>query len=216
MNHLGLTQKAYKLIKERLLSGEIKPGERIREDLLAEEISMSRTPVRESINQLTAEGFVYQIPRKGIFAIKFTYEELIDIIEIRVILESYAARKCCQNINNRQIIEFGEIFDKLKKALLNGDLVNASVYDGVFHRKLGEYSGNKRITKYVNEIEDLAVFARRMEVYSINHEYNELKSIEQHENILTAIMNRDEEMAAKAVEKNTKELLKRMRFEEAY
>ena len=200
MNHLGLTQTAYKFIKSKLLSGEIKPGERIREDILAEEISMSRTPVRESINKLAAEGFVVQIPRKGIFATRLTFEELFEIIEIRVILESYAARKCCKNITDSQLKEFEEVFNKMKEAFSNGDSVKSGVLDGIFHRKLGEYSGNKRIEKYVNEIEDLAVYARRMEAYSIKYkEYNEDKSIEQHKAILDAIKSRDAEAAAIAV-----------------
>ena len=212
MKHLGLTQKAYQLIKDKLLKGDIKPGERIREDLLAEEISMSRTPVRESINQLTAEGFVYQVPRKGIFATSFTLEEMLDIVEIRVIIESYAARKCCKNIKDSQITELEDICEKYKNALLREDFSEAGVYDGLLHRKLGEFSGNKKIMKFVNEIEDLAVFARRMEVYNFNHDYSKEESINQHTNIVLAIKDRDEEAAAKAVEKNTKELLKRMRY----
>lgn len=212
MRHLGLKEKAYELIKERLISGDIKPGERIREDLLAEEISMSRTPVREAINQLTAEGFVYQIPRKGIFATKFTEEELIDIIEIRVMLESYAARKCCQNITDGQIKELEDIFNKLKNALLNSDLVNAGVYDGMFHKKIGEYSRNNKLATYVNEIEDIATYARRTETYISGVRYAESNSIKQHEAIFDAIKNRDEEAAAKAIEINTRELLKRMRY----
>lgn len=208
----GLKEKAYELIKDRLLNGSIKPGERIREDILAEENSMSRTPVREAINQLIAEGFVYQIPRKGLFATKFSKEELIDIVEIRVILESYAARKCCQNIKDEEIEELENIFNQLKETLLKNDITNAGVYDGMFHRKIGEYSGNNKLASYVNDIEDLAVFARRTETYNSRPRYDETDSIEQHRNILNAIKNRDEEAAAKAIEINTRELLKRMKY----
>lgn len=211
MKHLGLTQTAYEFIKDKLLSGEIKPGERMREDLIAEDISMSRTPVRESINQLASEGFVNQIPRKGIFATKFTLEEMIDIIEIRVILESFAAKKCCKNIKEFQIIEFESILARYVEAL-NNAYEEASVWDGVFHRKIGEYCGNPRIAKYVNEIEDLVVFARRMDVYNFKENYGAEKSIEQHTNILEAIKKRDEDAAAKAVEINTKGLLNRMKY----
>lgn len=212
MKHLGLKEKAYYLIKERLLNGVIKPGERIREDLLAEEISVSRTPVREAINQLIAEGFVYQIPRKGLFATKFTKEELIDIVEIRVMLESYAVKKCCQNITDKEIRELETIFNNLKDALLKDDFVNAGVYDGMFHRKIGEFSRNNKLSSYVNDIEDLVVFARRTEAYNSQPKYKGEDSIKQHENILMAIKNRDEEAAAKAIEKNTRELLKRMKY----
>ena len=139
-------------------------------------------------------------------------EELTDIIEIRVIIESFAARKCCQNIRDFQLIELEEIFNKLSTALRERDSINYGIYDGILHRKLGEFSGNKRIEKYVNEIEDLAVFARRMDVYNIRHDYSEEMSIEQHKDIVIAIKNRDEESAVKAVEKNTKEMLKRMKY----
>lgn len=215
MNHLGLTDKAYNIIKDRLLKGEIKPGSRIREDILAAEISMSRTPVRESINKLAAEGFVYQIPRKGIFATEPSIEELLDIIEIRVIIETYAAKKCCINIKDEQIKEFEDVFENYKEALHKEEWDKIGLYDGKFHRKLGEYSGNKRIQKYVDEIEDWAVYARRMNEYNFYHEYSEEESVKQHEDILKAIKERDEEAAANAVEINTKELLKRMRFNDS-
>lgn len=212
MKHLGLKDTAYQLIKDRLLSGKIKPGERLREDLLAEEISMSRTPVREAINQLSAEGYVYQIPRKGIFATEITREELIDIVEIRVLLETYAIKICCRKITEEQLKELEDIFNKLKNALMNQDQTKYGIYDGLFHKKIAEYTGNKKLYNFINDIEDSVVFSRRMNVYNIRHKYTEEDSIKQHEDILTAIKNRDEEAASKAMEKNTKELFNRMVF----
>ena len=210
MKHLGLKDTAYKLIKDRLLSGAIKPGSRIREDLLAEEISMSRTPVREAINQLSAEGFVYQIPRKGIFATEITREELIDITEIRVMLETYAAKICCRKITEEQIVELEDVFNKLKNALLNNEKAEYGMYDGLFHKKIAEYTGNKKLYNFVSDIEDSVIFSRRMDVYNIRHKYTEQDSIQQHEDILNAIKSRDEEAAYNAMEKNAKELFNRM------
>ena len=207
-----LREKAYTMIKEKLLNGTIKPGARIREDLIAEEISMSRTPVREAINNLSAEGFVSNIPRKGIFATKFNKEELVDIIEVRAILESYAARRCCKQIKDSEIIELETIFDNFKQSLNNNDQVEAGIYDGMFHKKIAEFSRNKKAKIYINDIEDLAMFIRRMDSYNIRYQYSEEKSIQQHERILTAIKNRDEETAAKEMEINTKELLNRIEF----
>lgn len=212
MKHLGLKDTAYRLIKDRLLTGKIRPGERIREDLLAEEISMSRTPVREAINQLSAEGYVYQIPRKGIFATEISREELLDIIEIRVLLETYAVKICCRKITEEQMIELEDIFNKLKNALLNNDHTAYGMYDGLFHKKIAEYTQNKKLYDFVNDIEDSVVFCRRMNIYSIRYNYTEQDSINQHEDILNAIKNRDEEAASKAMEKNTKELFNRMLY----
>ncbi|MGB4440240.1 MAG: GntR family transcriptional regulator [Sedimentibacter sp.] len=213
MKHLGLKDKAYELIKERLLSGKIKPGERIREDLLAEEISMSRTPVREAINQLSAEGFVCQVARKGIFATEISREELKDIIEIRVLLETYAAKVCCSKITESQINELEDIFNKLKNALLNQDKEKYGMFDGLFHKKIGKFTGNKKLSTVINDIEDSVIFCRRMDVYNIRHKYTEEDSIKQHEDILLAIKNRNEEDAFNMMEKNTKELFNRMMYE---
>ena len=210
MNHLGLKQTAYDIVKKLLLSGEIKPGDRIREDLLADEISMSRTPVREAINQLAAEGFVNQIPRKGVFATKFTQQELVDIVEARSIIEANAARLCCERASDDEIQKIAKIFDELKDALTRGDMIRAGVLDGEFHKSIAFYSKNKRMYHYVNDIEDLIVFARRMDVYNIRHEYNEENSIIQHQDILTAITERDGGRAFEAMAKNTREVLKRM------
>lgn len=210
IKHLGLKDTAYELIKERLLSGIIKPGERIREDLLAEEIAMSRTPVREAINQLSAEGYVCQVPRKGIFATQISREDLLDIIEARVLLESHAAKICCLKITEAQVTELENIFNKLKNALINLDNVKYVMYDGLFHKKIGEFAGNKKLYSFINELEDFVIYVRRMDAYNIRYNYSEEESVKQHENILLAIKNKDEEQACSAMELNARALLNRM------
>lgn len=212
MKHLGLKIEAYKLIKEKLMNGQILPGERIREDLLADEFSMSRTPVREAINQLSAEGFVIQEPRKGIFATEFTKQELINIIEIRTLLESYAAKICCEKITEQQWKELEEIYINLKDSLLTQDNAKYVLYDSMFHRKIGQITTNKKLSNYINDIEDNVIFARRMKIYNIKYKYSEEESIKQHEEILLAIKNRDVKNASKAIEKNTREVLNRMEY----
>lgn len=212
MNHLGLKSEAYKLIKDKLMTGDIKPGERIREDLLAEEFSMSRTPVREAINQLSAEGFVVQRPRKGIFAIEYTFQEMSDILDVRTLLESYAAKTCCRKITDNQIKELECIFNNLKQALLKQDNKKYVIFDSMLHKKIGEFTANKKLISYINDIEDTITFARRMKIYNINYLYSEHESIKQHEAIFLSIKNRDEEAAYKAMETNTKELINRMTY----
>ncbi len=210
MNHMGLKQTAHSILKKMLLTGEIKPGERIREDLIAEKISMSRTPVREAINQLIVEGFVFQIPRKGIFATKFTMQQLVDIVEARTVLESYAARKCAIEISENELLDLTRVFQDLKIALTSGDLIKASVMDGEFHKRIAMYSKNKKIYEYVCDIEDVIVYARRMDVYNIRHEYTEENSIMQHQEILNAIESKNPDLAEQLMAKNTKEVLNRM------
>jgi len=103
MKHLSLKERSYLIIKEKILNGDFEPGSRIREDILAEEISISRTPVREAINLLSAEGFLNNIPRKGIFMIDPTKEEIIDMLEVRIVLECLAVEKFIDVMKNEDI-----------------------------------------------------------------------------------------------------------------
>lgn len=205
MDHLSLGQKSYNLIKEKLLGDEIRPGDRIREDLLAEEISMSRTPVREAINQLAAEGFVRQVPRKGVFAVDFTLDEILDIAETRMVVEAQAARLCCRRVSDAQIAEMERILELYRKALFEQGRIKANIYDGMLHKMLGEASGSPLLKKYVYELEDLIVIARKMSCYCAAT-YDPQKSVEQHAAIVDAVRRGDEDAAAEAVLANTKQL----------
>ena len=86
MQHYVLKENAYKIIKNKILGLEIKPGSRIWEDRLANEISMSRTPVREAINELASEGYVNKIPRKGVFCLELTKDQIKEILDVREVL----------------------------------------------------------------------------------------------------------------------------------
>ncbi|WP_422484967.1 GntR family transcriptional regulator [Gudongella sp. DL1XJH-153] len=209
MKHLGLKAKAYQLIKDRLLKGEIKPGERIREDLLAESISMSRTPVREAINQLSAEGFVIQVPRKGVFAKEFTLEELADIVDVRIILETYAIRRCCDSATEADIKELEGILSKIIEAVDKDDPGRFGMYDGIFHKQIGSISENKQAISFINHVEDLSVYSRKMEIFS-DYRYIVATSIDQHQEIIDALKSKNKERAANAVEINIREALKRL------
>lgn len=191
------------------MKGEIKPGERIREDLLAESISMSRTPVREAINQLSAEGFVKQIPRRGVFAKEFTMQELMDIVEIRVILETYAIRKCCDLVKESDIKELEAILEKITESVDDDDYGDFGIYDGMLHKKIGSISGNKQAMSFIDEVEDLSVYSRKMDVFA-DYKYVTEVSIDQHREIIEALKARDKERAAYAVEINIKQALKRL------
>ncbi|MHB8064320.1 MAG: GntR family transcriptional regulator, partial [Ruminiclostridium sp.] len=93
-NNFILTDYAYSSILNMILSSEIKPGDRIREDLMAEKLGISRTPVREAVNQLVQNGFVVNIKRKGLYCVNINKSELLDLLDIRIALESISFNKC--------------------------------------------------------------------------------------------------------------------------
>ena len=117
MQHLGLKQRAYNIIKAKLINLELQPGSRIREDILMEEISMSRTPVREAMNLLVAEGFIKSVPRKGLFAIQLSNDEIKGLLDVRECLEKLALQKCIEEIDNQQIEEIKQLTKNFEEAL---------------------------------------------------------------------------------------------------
>lgn len=98
-----LTENAYNYILNKILEGEIKPGDRIREDLIAEQIGTSRTPVREAVNQLCQNGFINYVKRKGLYCVQPSKEELEDLLELRQVLEEFCYIKCTQRATKEDI-----------------------------------------------------------------------------------------------------------------
>ncbi|NLP43076.1 MAG: GntR family transcriptional regulator [Peptococcaceae bacterium] len=201
MEHLSLKESAYRIIKGKLLNLEYEPGSRIREDLLAQEISMSRTPVREAINQLSAEGFVNNIPRKGVFAIELSPEEIGDLLDVRESLEILAVEKCITKANDEQILILAKIIEGFESAWLMEDFKECNSLDSKFHLEIANISNNKKLIEFLKEIEDFMHIARAIEKKANAKAKNEL-TLKEHRNILEAIKNRDVEAAKEAIRVN--------------
>lgn len=201
MEHLSLKESAYKIIKEKLLNLEFEPGSRIREDILAQEISMSRTPVREAINQLSAEGLVNNIPRKGIFVIQLTPQEISGFLDIREALETLAVVNCISKISNDQIELLDNILLEFQESLMADDFKRCNSLDSRFHLEIAKVSENKKLIEFLGEIEDFMHIARAIEKKAEPKLKNQL-TFREHKTILDSIKNKDIEAARSAVRAN--------------
>lgn len=210
-----LTDYAYSSILNMILSSEIKPGDRIREDLIAEKIGMSRTPVREAVNQLIQNGFIVSIKRRGLYCVNITKKELLDLIEIREALESISFKKCIDFATNEDIENFEKIisdFNEKCNSILRESNTNTAKeisllhneYDIKFHVSIAEVSKSSRLIKYINEIENILLIARQR-IYS-NTEGNSivLLSWKQHELMLESIKARDKAASINMLEQHLK------------
>ncbi len=201
MEHLSLKESAYKIIKEKLLNSEFEPGSRIREDLLAQEISMSRTPVREAINQLSAEGLVNNVPRKGIFVVETTSEEIRNLLDIRESLETLAIDNCIDKATDEQIKFLDSILEEFEVALAKDDYKKCNSLDSRFHLEIAKISNNKKLIDFLMEIEDFMILARTIEKKDQPKLKNEITRKE-HETIMNSIKNRNKGAASQAVKTN--------------
>ena len=213
MEHLSLKESAYKIIKDKLLNQEFEPGSRIREDLLAQEISMSRTPVREAINQLTAEGLVNNVPRKGIFVVHLTPEEIANLLDIREALETLAVEKCIRKATEPQILLLESILDEFEAALIKDNYKKCNSLDSKFHLEIAKISNNIKLIDFLMEIEDFMLIARTIEKKSQPKQKNEL-TLREHQAILNAIKKRDKKQAYKAVRDNIRTMKSNLGLED--
>lgn len=201
MEHLSLKEKAYQIIKEKLLGMEFQPGARIREDLLAEEIAISRTPVREAINKLVAEGFVENVPRRGLFFINIKKDEILDLLDAREALEILAVDKCIEKVSPDQIRTLEKVLDDTQRALDAEKFARCNELDSQFHLEIAKISGNKKLIGFCREIEDYMRIARAVE----KETQTKIKlqhALKEHHQILESIKNKDRAEAERATRQN--------------
>ncbi len=214
MEHLSLKEKAYRIIKKKLLSMEFEPGSRIREDLLAQEIAISRTPVREAINQLVAEGFINNLPRRGLFFIDMNREEINDLLDIREALEILAVDKCIKNVSARQIKDLAGILDDIDRCVKAGTFARCNELDSSFHQEIAKVSRNKKLIAFCHDIEDYMHIARAVEKEVDTRERIEC-ALKEHRSILECIKNKDRLGAEKAMRHNIRSMRRNLGFNSA-
>ena len=122
--YLPLRDVVFNTLRRAIITGEFAPGERLMEISLANRLGVSRTPVREAIRKLELEGLVIMIPRKGAQVAKITEKSLRDVIEIRCVLEEFAASLACERITPEGRENLKEAHENFVEAVKNGDILD--------------------------------------------------------------------------------------------
>jgi DNA-binding GntR family transcriptional regulator len=182
--------KAYEWIRDAIESGELEMGTPLPENLLAREIGVSRTPIREALRSLEQDGYVKIIPQKGAFVSEISLEDLKEIYDIRKLLEPFAALSAVNRIPGEELDEMEKGWKALKKSALAGevDLTRVSEMDLLLHLTITKYATNKRIgaiiTTYHAQI-------KRFQKLSAQSLANIHETIGQHLEILEKLRERD-------------------------
>ena len=114
--YLPLRDVVFNTLREAILKGELKPGERLMELQLAAKLGVSRTPIREAIRMLEQEGLAVTIPRKGAEVAKMTAKDMEDVLLIRESLDELAATLACEKITEEQLTELAERMQEFEDA----------------------------------------------------------------------------------------------------
>jgi len=198
-NHKPLREIVYEELKRQIMVGEIAPGTRMMEVELAEEMGVSRTPVREAIRKLEKEGLVTIEPRRGAYASDISAKDMVDILEVRQDLEGMAAGIAAQKITDEGRIELENIARKYKESVDREDIEEIIKNDEAFHKYIVSLSGNKTLIKMVSQVQELALRFR----YIYYEDFSRFKNQpSEHQAIVDAIAGGDVAGARKYAEEH--------------
>ncbi|MGZ8580893.1 MAG: GntR family transcriptional regulator [Actinomycetota bacterium] len=141
----SLAEDAADRIREQVLGGGFKQGEHLVEAKIAEQLNISRGPVREAFKLLRAEGLLKEEPRRGTFVVSLTAQDVREIYGLRAALEGRAGRMVARSQNPDTLAKLRELADEIDRAVASGDAVAVSRADLAFHEGLCELCGNSRI-----------------------------------------------------------------------
>ncbi len=191
---LPLRDEVFNTLRQAILTGELKPGERLMEIHLANRLGVSRTPVREAIRKLELEGLVTMIPRRGAEVAQITEQSLKDVLEVRRCLDALCAELACDRISAEQLGRLKAACGDFERAVKAGDARVIAQKDVQLHDIILEATGNRRLIQMVNNL------AKQMYRYRFEYikDYTmHGRLIEEHRALYEAIREKDRETARK-------------------
>lgn len=193
-NYMPLRDLVFQVLKEAIITGELKPGERLMEVKLAEDMGVSRTPVREAIRKLELEGLVDMVPRKGAYVADISIKDAMEVFEIRCALEGLAASLAAKRITDEEIKKLETALKDIEKAAKKGDTKMIIKKDAEFHNILFNSTRNGRLAQIISNLKE-QIYRFRVESFRNPKRYE--NTIREHKAIIEAIKEKD---AAKAEE----------------
>jgi DNA-binding GntR family transcriptional regulator len=191
--------KAYTALRNLIVSSDIyrsRTDIRLDERQLAQDFGISRTPVREAMVQLEREGFVRSVPRRGVYVVRKTKSEVIELIQAWAALESMAARLLTQSASDADIAGLRRMFTTFEGDKLHAKLDEYSEVNIAFHQTIIELSGNQVLIRLA---ENLFTHMRMIRRKTIGEKDRVERSIRDHMNIIHALEARDTERAEELV-----------------
>ncbi|WP_329300709.1 GntR family transcriptional regulator [Streptomyces sp. NBC_00659] len=176
--------RVYAHVKQGVLERRYEGGSLLTEGELADAVGVSRTPVREALLRLEAEGLIKLYPKKGALVLPVSAQEIADVVETRQLVEEHAARKAVP-ASPRLLARLEELLDRQKEQAAAGDLAGAAVTDRCFHAEIVRSGGNEILSRLYDQLRDRQL---RMGVAVMHaHPDRITKTLVEHEQILQAL-----------------------------
>lgn len=181
-------ERAYFAILDLLTEFALKPEERINEVQLARKLGLSRTPVREALNRLASEGWVLFTPNRGFSVRSLSTDGLLDLYELRLIIETAAFTLMCERADDSGIQRLVDFWEAIEPDYFNHPPATILAEDEAFHLLIAELSGNPELLHQLSVINARIRFLRRIQIEHLTHEDAQINA---HTAIVEAAKNRD-------------------------
>lgn len=194
--YLPLRDVVFQTLREAILKGDLKPGERLMELQLASKLGVSRTPIREAIRMLEQEGLAVTIPRKGAEVAKMTEKNMEDVLQIREALDDLAVQAACDKMTEQQLVDLTLTMKNLENAIQAGNLNKIIEYDVEFHDIIYESTDNPKLVTILSNLRE-QIYRYRVEYLKEKDHYPML--VKEHEEIVEALKEKNKGRVADAM-----------------
>lgn len=192
---LPLRDVVFNTLRQAILTGDLKPGERLMEIHLANKLGVSRTPIREAIRKLELEGLVIMIPRRGAEVAQITEKSMMDVLEVRRTMDALCVELACERITEDALETLKMACDDFAEAVKSKDIKVIAKADVALHDIIVQATGNSRLVQLINNLSE-QMYRYRFEYLKDCTRHEAL--IEEHRIIYESIVKRDKEAASDA------------------
>lgn len=190
------TERAYDKLKSAIMSGDLKAGDRIKEELVAEQLGVSRTPVRHALQKLAAQGFIEMLHHQGARVSDWSAQDLGEITDMRALLESFGAGIAARKVTAPLLEALRDLASKMEQAAERGtpkDLEAITDLNSQFHMTIIEASGNRRLAEVIGMLAHPLLIQRRFSGFSKERLQ---RSMNHHREIIDALESGDSDWAS--------------------
>lgn len=192
---LPLRDVVFNTLRQAILTGELKPGERLMEIHLANRLGVSRTPIREAIRKLELEGLVTMIPRRGAEVAQITEKSMSDVLEVRRAMDALCVELACDRISQEELGNLKKACENFEQAVRTKDVKSVAQADVALHDIILQATGNQRLIQLVNNLSE-QMYRYRFEYIKDTSQHERL--IEEHRIIYESIVKKDRLTASRA------------------
>ena len=197
-----LRDVVFENLRDAIITQVLKPGERLMEIQLADEMGVSRTPVREAIRKLELEGLVVMVPRKGAYVAGVSMKDIHEVYEVRSALEMLAVTLAAERITDEELnaLEQQVLRESEEEAKKDGsDLDNIIYIDSSFHDIIYQAARNQRLVQFVDILQEQL---QRFRAASLARPGRSKTALEEHKQIVEALSERNGELASKLAQEH--------------